>query len=43
MTYKLSAGIYPYEYVKGTSTYNPVNMTIGAAVFASKRVLWVVI
>ncbi len=37
MTFKLSAGVYPYEYVKGTAPFNPVNMTIGASVFASRK------
>lgn len=37
MTFRLSAGVYPYEYVKGTAPFNPVNMTIGASVFASKK------
>lgn len=37
MTFKLSAGVYPFEYVKGTAPFNPVNMTIGASTFASKK------
>ena len=37
MTFKLSAGVYPYEYVRGTSPFNAVNMTIGACTFASRK------
>jgi len=37
MAWKLSAGVYPYEYAKGSGIYRAVNNTIGAAVFASKK------
>ena len=37
MTFRLSAGVYPQEYVRGTSPFNAVNMTIGACTFASRK------
>lgn len=37
MSFKLSSGIYPFEYVRGTTPFNPVNMTIGCSVFPSKK------
>lgn len=37
MAYKLSAGVYPQEYVRGATPSSAVNMTIGASVFASKK------
>lgn len=37
MTFKLSAGVYTQEYVRGTTPFNAQNMTIGAATFASKK------
>lgn len=37
MSFKLSAGVYPQEYVKGSGPVNTVAMTIGASVFASKK------
>lgn len=37
MSFMLSAGVYPFEYVRGTSPFNPVNMTIGCSTFASRK------
>ena len=37
MTFKLSAGVYPFEYVKGSGIFNPISMTIGCSTFASKK------
>lgn len=37
MSFKLSAGVYPQEYVKGSGPYNATSMTIGASVFGSKK------
>ena len=37
MSFKLSAGVYFQEYVKGSGIFNPISMTVGAACFASKK------